>query len=253
MDARDRAHTGPPIQGVKTVDRRRASVLLIALALTAAAAVSGCTTSVTSVSGPAPDTVTVIGTGTGNAAPDRAQMSFSMSSQAKDRVSALNGASRLATAVIAAVKAAGVDAKDIRTTQVSVNEQRDPSGAKVIGFQAVESIGVTTNRLDQVGAIIAAATGAGATDVSGPDFSLSDSNAARLDAIRNAMADAKARAAATAQAAGRTLGPVVSVAQGEPAQPFSAAASTPGAALAPPISPGQLESQIQLTVVFSLK
>jgi hypothetical protein len=227
-----------------------AAILLVALATV------GCTTNVTSTNGTTPNTVTATGTGTGSAAPDTAVMSFSATALSANRITALNDASKVASAVIAAVESAGVDATGVQTTQVSVSQQTNPNGTAVTGYQAVESINVTTGKLDRVGAIIAAATNAGATDISGPNFSLSDTNAAGLDAITKAVADAKARAGAMAQAAGRTLGPVVSITEVSASQPFPiAAAASPsaGSAIVPPVSPGQVQTQVQLTVVFALQ
>jgi uncharacterized protein len=230
---------------------------LVVLALGAALALSGCGTTVQG-SGPAPDTITAVGSGTGSAAPDTAQVSLGVTSTAKDRLSAQNGATKIATAIIAAVKAAGIDAKDIQTGQISLNQQYSPTtGQPTAGFTASQSITVKTKLVDKIGAAVAAATDAGATNVSGPDFSISDTNASKLDALDKAMADAKARATAIAKAAGRTLGRVVSVTEAGGGQvvPFatSSVASDKAGGAVPPVEPGQVESSTQLTVVFALE
>jgi uncharacterized protein len=230
--------------------------LAVLLALGATLALTGCGTTTVTGSGPAPDTVTAIGTGTGSAAPDTAQFSLGVTFSAKDRVSAQDGASKAATAIIAAVKAAGIDAKDIQTSQISLNPEYSRTGNTVTGYQAVQSIDVKTKSVDKVGAAIAAATSAGATNVSGPQFSLADSNAARIDAIDKAVADAKARAAAMAKAAGRTLGRVVSVtesASGQASPFYAGAKSADLAGVVPPVEQGQVDASAQLTVVFALE
>lgn len=234
----------------------RTTAALVLLTYGALLVLSGCGTTNVAGNGPAPDTITAIGTGTGNAAPDTAQFSTGVTVVAKSRIDAQNGATKAATAIIAAVKAAGIDAKDIQTGQISLNEQYDRTGRTITGYQAAQSIDVKTKLLDKVGAAIAAATNAGATNVSGPQFSLSDTNAARTDAIDKAMVDAKSRAEAIAKAAGRTLGRVVSVTEADAGQglPFamrSAAADKSGAT--PPVEPGQVEAGTQLTVIFSLE
>ncbi len=230
---------------------------LVVLALGATLTLSGCGATTVQGSGPAPDTVTTVGTGTGSAAPDTAQVSMGVTFSASDRVAAQNGATKIATAIIAAVKAAGIDAKDIQTSQISLNQEYGKTGQPTGGFIASQSITIKTKLVDKIGAAIAAATDAGATDVSGPQFSLSDSNAASLDAIDKAMSDAKARAEAVAKAAGRTLGPVVSVTEAGTSQvsPFAsrAVATDAGGSAVPPVEPGQVDSSTQLTVVFSLQ
>jgi uncharacterized protein YggE len=228
---------------------------LVLLAVGVLLALGGCGTT-SSGSGSATDTVTAIGTGTGSAAPDTAQLSLGVTFTAKDRTAAQDGASKKAAAIIAAVKAAGLDAKDIQTGQISLTQLFDKTGRTVTGYSAYQSIDVKTKLIDKVGAIVAAATGAGATNVSGPQFSLADTNAARIDAIDKAMADAKSRATAMAEAAGRKLGRVISVKELDANQvvPLAGAFdSAKGTGPVPPVEPGLVEAQTQLTVVFRLE
>jgi uncharacterized protein YggE len=206
-------------------------------------------------SGPAPDTVTAVGTGTGTAAPDTAQISLGATFSAKGRTAAQNGASKIAAAIIAAVKSTGIDEKDIQTSQISLNPRYNSSGRTITGYDAFQSIDVKTKLLDKVSAAITAATAAGATNVSGPQFSLSDTNAARVDAIDKAMGDAKTRAEAIAKASGRKLGRVISVTEAEVSQvspiydrTFASSAKTPV-----PVEPGQMDATTQLTVIFALE
>ena len=234
---------------------RKILAALALLAVGAVLALGGCGTTGTG-SGSATDTVTAIGTGTGSAAPDTAQFSLGVTFTAKDRTAAQNGASKKAAAIIAAVTAAGLDAKDIQTGQISLNQLFDTTGRTVKGYSAYQSIDVKTKLIDKVGAIVAAATGAGATNVSGPLFSLADTNAARIDAIGKAMADAKSRATAMAEAAGRKLGRVISVKELDANQvvPLAGAFdSAKGTGPVPPVEPGLVEAQTQLTVVFRLE
>jgi uncharacterized protein YggE len=231
---------------------------LVLLGAAALFALTGCGT-VTSSAAAAPDTVTAIGTGTGSASPDTAQISLGVTAISKSRVGAQDAASKAAAAIIAAVKGAGIDEKDIQTGQISLNEQYGSTGSKITGYQASQSIDVKTKSLDKVSAAITAATNAGATNVSGPTFSLADANAARVDAITKAMADAKARAAAMAKAAGRTLGRVVSVTEAGSSQPGPlfdsrmAASSAEKSSIPVPVETGQVDTQTQLTVVFALQ
>jgi uncharacterized protein YggE len=227
-----------------------------AVALFATLALAGCgSTTTVSGSGPAPDTVTAIGAGTGTAAPDTAQVSLGVTFSAKSRTAAQDGASKIAAAIIAAVKGVGVDEKDIQTGQVSLNPRYNSSGSTITGYDAFQSIDIKTKLLDKVSAAITAATAAGATNVSGPQFSLSDTNAARVDAIDKAMADAKTRAAAIAKASGRTLGRVISVTEATVNQisPVYDTAAGSVKSVPVPIQPGQVDAATQLTVIFALQ
>jgi uncharacterized protein YggE len=228
-----------------------------AVALIATLALAGCgSTTTVSGGGPAPDTVTAIGTGTGSAAPDTAQISLGATFSARNRTAAQDGASKIAAAIIAAVKGAGIDEKDIQTGQVSLNPRYNSSGSTVTGYDAFQSIDIETKSLDKVSAAISAATAAGATNVSGPQFSLSDTNAARVDAIGKAMADAKTRAEAIAKASGRTLGRVISVTEAPVSQVspiYDTARASSTKSVPVPIEPGQVDATTQLTVIFALQ
>jgi uncharacterized protein YggE len=232
---------------------------LIALTLLGAAALfalTGCG-STTSGSGSAPDTVTAVGSGTGSATPDTAQVSMGVTVNAKTSTEAQGAASTKSAAIIAAVKAAGIADADIQTGQISLNPQYGNTGSTVTGYQAFQSIDIKTKSVDKVSAAVTAATNAGATNVSGPTFTLTDTGSAGTDAISKAMADAKARADAMAKAAGRTLGRVISVTEGTAGAVVpvydTALAGSAKSSVPVPVQPGQVDTQVQLTVVFALQ
>lgn len=239
---------------------RTAFVALATAAVLALALASGCTTSttVTATSGPLPGTVTALGVGTGTAAPDKASIVFGSSATAKLAKDAMDACSKTTVRIVAALKKAGVDEKEIQSQQISVYPNFDNRG-RAAGFRATQSVNVTTKKLDTLGDVISAATAAGATEVNGPQFSMSSDNSARAAAISKAMEDARSRATAMAKASGRTLGEVVSVAEVPVtggALPIYGAASAEralGAALPTPVLPGQGEQTAQISVVFRLK
>jgi uncharacterized protein YggE len=236
---------------------RTLGTALVLLAAAAMLTLTACTTTTVSSAGPAADTVTAIGTGTGTAAPDTAEISLGVTFTSKDRLGAQDKTSKATAAVIAAVKAAGIDTADIQTGRISLDQQYGSNGNKVVGYQASQSIDVKTKSVDRISAAVTAATTAGATDISDPTFSLADASTARVDAIGKAMADAKSRAQAMAKAAGRTLGRVISVAESETNQAsplYRAAAEASAKSSVPvPVETGTVETQAQLTVIFALQ
>lgn len=235
----------------------RHATRLAAAALAAAVLVTlvACSPEVTSTNGALPGTVTAIGTGTGAAAPDRVQMSFGVTFEASTTAAASDGASRIESAVIDALRAAGVSAGDVQSTQITLGPHQTPNGT-TSGYDANQTVSVDTGLVDKAGAIAAAATGAGATEVSGPQFSISDRNPARLVALTKAMADARARADAMARATDRELGEVVSITEAPLSSPIplaAAAAPSAGGVTPPTVEPGTILSQAQVTVVFGLR
>lgn len=242
---------------------RRSSVTLTAIALAIAIVAlslgTGCTTEVvTSGPGTAVNTVTATGTGTASATPDEATMSFGVETRDADARTALNSASKTAEKITSAIKAKGVDAQDIQTQNVSVYPVYDNDGRRITGYQAGLSVSAKITDLGSLGDVIAAATNAGAVNVSGPSFGVADDASYREDAIKKAVDDARVNASAMAKAAGKSVGEVVQIsASNASVQPYPLAyAETDAKAMAAgsvPIEAGQLDVNADVTVVFELK
>ena len=77
-----------------------------------------------------------------------------------------------------------------------------------------------------------------------------------MSALLGEAADAKAKAVAYAHALGRPLGPVVTMSEPPPAQPFQplpeAAVPATGRASSVPVHPGTQQLSVTVTVVFAL-
>src|ERR1035437_1464672 len=151
-----------------------------AIALICLLAIAGCTTNVTSTTGPAPDTVTVVGSGTGSAAPDRATLSMSVNAHARSETDAMNSATAAMNKLVAALKAVGLTTAELQTQQISVYQQGGTGGSS---YQADKSLTVRTKQIGELGKIIAEATRTGASNISGPDFSLASQDQIRALAI----------------------------------------------------------------------
>jgi uncharacterized protein YggE len=135
---------------------------------------------------------------------------------------AAEAASQNATRVastIAAIQRAGVDTADV--TQISYNlSQSYDNKSKPNGFNANSSIRVEIRRLSEVGRVIDAAIGGGATDVNSIQFSATNLEEARRSALAAAVREARTDAEAIARAAGGRLGRTVLLSTGGIALPF---------------------------------
>jgi len=124
--------------------------IALAVAGLAAATVAACD----SASGPAqaPDRgtrqVTVVGAGKVQGSPDTLTANVSMEAVAPDVTAAMNQASSRQQAVINALVNAGVDRKDISTSQVSLQPQYAQDGTAIVGYRASNSIDVKIRKLD---------------------------------------------------------------------------------------------------------
>jgi uncharacterized protein len=196
--------------------------------------------------------ITVNGIGTVTAKPDEAEFTFGVETQGQTADEALAKNSVAVQKVIDAVKGAGVAASDIQTQQVSVYPRYSDNGQAIVGFTATNSVTAKIQDVSRAGAVTEAAVKAGANQVYGPTFSISNQDALYKSALDDAFADAKAKAEAIAQTTGVTLGRVVNVVEGgQSFMPYPAASDAAGEA-APPIEPGLQEIQANLTVTFAI-
>ena len=235
--------------------------LVLTIALVAGALVlGGCTTKVVSAPGGSVlNTVTASGEGKAVAAPDQAEMNFGITTAGTEAKKTLDAASKQADAIIAALKKAGVTKEDIQTSGVSLYPQQDYSNSKtprITGYQASVQVRVTIKDMSTVGNVIEAGTAAGANEVSGPTFTLSEQSTSRAEAIDKAVADAKSRAEVMAKAAGKSVGDVLSMSEaGISVPPIFGGnmRSAADVAAAVPIEAGTVDITANVTIVFELK
>ena len=207
-------------------------------------------------SGSAADTtpggVTVNGSGSTTAVPDRASFTFGTVSQAKTASAALAASSDAVARIVAALEKAGVAKADLQTAEVSVSPLMNDKGDAIVGYTATNSVSATVRRLANAGATVDAAVGAGANQVSGPSLLVSDQAAAYRDALDAAVADARAKAEALAAAAGETLGRVTAISEnGQTPLPMSSAAA--GKDSGTPIEPGVQTISATVSVTYGLR
>ena len=194
-------------------------------------------------------TITVSGTGTATTVPDRASFDFTVETRAKTASEALAQNSAEARTVIAAVKGAGVAAEDVQTAQVSLSPSTAQNGTTIVGYAASNTITVKVRDLGAAGRIVDAAVGAGATGVSGPSLFSGDQSGLYRDALKAAVAQARAKAQALAEAAGVSLGRVTAMVEGGGQTPVPLARTD--AAPSVPIEPGTQEISATVSVTFA--
>ena len=158
-------------------------------------------------------TVSVTASATLKVPNDSASVGFSVSRERRTRGAALRAVSGGLRGVIAAAQAIpGVGDGDVTTGRISVHKS---SRGKQVVYRASEGIGVTLHQPDKAGELVSAGISAGATGVSGPSFFVGDSELAFASALTAAFDKAKLRASALATRAGGTLGPALTIDEGE--------------------------------------
>lgn len=232
----------------------RRTIILAALLL-AAAAIAGVAQPRLGRSATAPAdvsrTITVTGNGSVTAVPDHASWSFSVDTRGATATAALSSNADAAQAIVAALKGAGVAAADLQTTGISLNPQTSQDGTKILGYAASSSVSVTAP-VGRSGPLVDAAVKAGATGVSGPGLALSDQDALYAGALKNALANAQAKAKTIAGATGLQLGAVQTVVEGSSPTPVVwSAAGNKAAPSSIQVEPGTQEVDATVTVTYS--
>jgi uncharacterized protein YggE len=201
-------------------------------------------------SGSSGATITVTGNGTADAVPDRASFQFGVDTRAANARDALTRNSSAAAAVVAALKTAGVDGADLQTSVVSLSPQTGSDGNTIVGYAATNSVSAAVP-LAKAGSVVDAAVGAGADSVSGPSLDTSDRDALYRDALKRAVADAKAKAEALAASAGVQLGAVRTISEAGAPEPLPYAARAAALGPAVPIEAGTQQVSATVTVTFA--
>ncbi len=251
----------------------RSNVLfaLGALLLVGSLALSGCASPADAApvtAGESPvRTITVIGRGEVKTQPDTANTNIGVEVTAPTVDEAMSQAKERMAALLAALKELGIAEKDIQTSNFSVYFERTSSDMpaprsgdgstdqQAPGFYRVSNmVQVTIRDLEQVGQVLETAVKAGANNIWGINFSVSDPATLEAQARENAVQDARARAEALAGLHGVELGSVVAVSEviGGASPVFAEAAKALGGGGAP-IEPGELTLSTQIQVVYAIQ
>lgn len=192
-------------------------------------------------------------------APDMATITLGVTNEAPTAAGAMQANAAQMTKVIAALKRAGIADKDVQTSSLNLSAQYDyPQNEqpKLRGYQASNQVTITVRDLAKLGQAVDATVTAGANQVNGISFGLSDptaaENAARQQAVKALAAKANLYAAAT----GYKVQRLVSLSEGggyTPPSPmpmlamarFDKAESTPVAA-------GEIAVRVDISAVYEL-
>jgi hypothetical protein len=201
-----------------------------------------------------PRTVTVNGTGTVSSVPHEADFTLGVSATAKTATAATSANAGEMARVIGALKAKGVASADIQTTEISLQPNQNDAGTKVINYTVTNSVTVDIRDLTEAGAIIDAAVNAGANQVDGPTLTPTGQQEIYRAALKAAIADARTRAQAIADAAGEKLGKLRTATETSsmPVTFGAAKAAFPGAAAVTPVEPGTVKTEADVTATYDL-
>ncbi len=212
-----------------------------------------------SAQGATPATLVVSAEASRTAAPDLAVLSAGVVTQAADAAAAMAENSRRMTAVTAALRRAGVEPRDLRTSQLAVQPQYrygEGRAPAITGYEASNQVTVRLRDLARIGPVVDALVKAGANRIEGPSFTIEKPepllDAARAEAVRAARARAELLAAAAGVRVVRVLTIQETGAAPELRPMMRAMAMAPQAEAAPPVEAGETELRAGVTVTFEI-
>ncbi len=227
----------------------------LALALTAAPAFAD-----TPLIAPGATALSLSAEGETTATPDMATISFGVQTQAKTAADALKANNARMTAVLAALKASGIAARDIQTSNLNLNPQYTYGSNQppvLNGYQASDQISVKIEDLAQTGPTIDAVVKAGINQIDSINFGLKDESAALDTARKNAVATLSQRAQLYTAATGMHLSRLVAIEEGAPQsigpRPVYAMARMAVPSAAPtPVESGELKLSVTVSATYEL-
>ncbi len=244
----------------------RRGALSALLFLLSACSTAGAQTSV-SPPGPSeaePGTLRVTGQARISVPVDQVQISFAVESEATEATEAVRANARAMDAVLTGIRELDLEDLTLETYGYSLNpdyaysssSQGEPRTRTIAGYRAVNRVRATVPEVEAAGAILDAATRAGANRVESLRFEATETRAARLQALDQAVRTAREEAQAIAEAMGARLGPPLEVQGGASIpspRPMGVAFASREAAAAPtPVEPGSQEVSASVTITYRL-
>lgn len=156
----------------------------------------------------APPILSVDGQGTGTVTPDQATVTIGITSHAAHAGQAQNDNAWTSNQIAQAIKALGIDAKDIQTGNYSFQptyRKEESRRNEIDGYTVSHSMNVVVRDIHRTGKVIDAALQAGANEIHSLEFTASDAHSARSTALSNAVQDARGKASIIAKCLGKRI------------------------------------------------
>ena len=192
-------------------------------------------------------------------APDVASIGAGVVTQAADANAAMRANAEQMQKVMAAIRAAGIADKDIRTSGINLSPQyryAENQPPAITGYQASNNVDLKVRDLGKLGKVLDALVASGANQVNGPSFEIDQPDAVQDEARRAAPDKAQVRAQMYAKSLGLQVRRIVSISEGGGFNPPMPMPMVRMAAMAKDagteVSPGENTVGASIDVVFEL-
>jgi uncharacterized protein YggE len=205
--------------------------------------------------------ISVNGTGTVSLTPDMAIVHIGVETQNEDAQAAVAENNAIADLIMAAMSELGIPDGDLKTINFSVyprTRYNDEGEITSISYSVNNSVQVTVRQLDILGEVFSEAVEAGANNIGGIQFDITDREAAYAQAMEQAMENARSRAEVLAGAGEVEISSVHTIntyiggggiINRNAVAEFAAAGGMGNV----PVSSGEMEITVDVNVVFEIK
>ncbi len=245
---------------MKTLIGAAAALLMMSAAAPALAQASASSAAAVSAEAVKPATLNLSAYGETRVRPDMATITLGVSVEAPGAADAVKANAAKMTAVIAALKKAGVADKDIQTSSLNLSPQyvyQENLPPRLTGYQVSNQVTITVRDLAKLGQTVDATVGAGATNVNNISFGLADPKGAEDAARLQAVAALQAKAELYARATNHRIARLASLSEGggytppSPPMPMYAMARMEKAD-STPVAAGEVVVRIDVNAVYEL-
>jgi hypothetical protein len=207
--------------------------------------------------------LSVQGNGEVRVTPDVALVRLGIAVQDETASQVQQEANRVASAVIDAVLGEGIAERQVQTARLQLSpiygrqEPGDNDTPRIVGYRASNTVTIRVEDLTRVGAVVDAALGAGANQLEGIGFGLDDDQAAREDALRAAVEEARSKAQVMAVALGVELDGILAINEGgifiqEPAMAMMESRMAVQADMSTPVAAGEVTVRANVSIQYRI-
>ena len=217
-----------------------------------------------------PRTLSVRGVGKISARPDSVHIQVGVSTEAPTALAALAANNESMNRLFQIVKEKGIAEKDLQTSNIQVMPQYSQPPIpqpgqiqrefipKIIGYRVDNQVAIRARDISKLGPLLDAVVEGGANQINGINFRIDDTEKLLVEARKEAMADAKAKANLLAGEAGVVVGAPLKIEEEGGGRPMMDSIATGGrmmkmAGAVMPVAAGEQELSVTVSVVYELK
>lgn len=212
------------------------------------------------------ETPRIVVTGEGEQAvkPDMALLTLAVTREADTARAALDDNNKAMDDVIAAMKEAGIEDRDLQTSGLSINpryvypsDKNDEQTPRIVGYEVTNTLSVRVRELEKVGAVLDRSVTLGVNQGGNIVLTNDDPSEALRAARKDAVEDAMEKARAMADAAGVGTGRILEMREQSatpPPMPFEAKTMRMAAPASDsvPVAAGENTYHVQVSVTFAI-